>query len=136
VRERARQMPRSPNRSLRVCTRARPTRGNLGTPEGVGWFQSRPVVREKLTGARVGCGSASRVRADLPGEILGGGRVCGEIESTEHAPSIGPGFDFIFVISYPTTPARGVTSWSGVYQADFIPPRLTVLHGRETETGN
>jgi hypothetical protein len=42
--------------------------------------------------------------------------------ATERAPSIGPGFDFIFIISYPTTPARGVTSWSGTYQADFIPP--------------
>jgi hypothetical protein len=41
--------------------------------------------------------------------------------ATERAPSIGPGFDFIFVIPYPLTPARGVTSWSGVYQTDFIP---------------
>lgn len=68
---------------------------------------------------------AAQLRGCAPtylGEILGGGRVCGEIESMVRAPSIGPGFDFIFVISYPTTPARGVTSWSGAYQADFIPP--------------
>jgi hypothetical protein len=35
-------------------------------------------VQEKLTGARVGCGSASRLRAGLPGETPhpGGGGGC------------------------------------------------------------
>ena len=42
----------------------------------------------------------------------------------QRAPNIGPDSSFVYTLYFPKTPAKRVTSWSGIYQATFPPLRL------------
>ena len=46
----------------------------------------------------------------------------------QRAPNIGPDSSFVYTLYFPKTPAKRVTSWSGIYQATFPPLRLLTMH--------